>query len=67
MNLLAGGTGLCLANSGTGILQLAALLGGSQQRSVAFQPAQLLQVRQALVLAQQHTAQVAVNQATLST
>ena len=43
------------------LLQLAALLGGSQQQSVTFQPAQLLQVRHAL--AQQQAAQVAAQQA----
>ena len=37
-------TGLQSANSGNDLLQLAALLGGSQQQSVSFQPAQLLQV-----------------------
>ena len=58
-------TGLPTANSGTDILQRAAqsLLAGSQQQSVSFQPAQLLQVRQAL--AQQQAAQVAANQAAL--
>ena len=57
-------TGLTTANSGIDILQLAALLGGSQQQSGSFQAAQLLQVRQAL--AQQQAAQVAANQATLT-
>ena len=41
-------TGLQSANGGNDLLQLAALLGGSQQQSVSFQPAQLLQVRHAL-------------------
>ena len=54
-------TGLQSANSGNDLLQLAALLGGLQQQSVSFQPAQLLQVRQAL--AQQHATQVAAHQA----
>ena len=45
------------ANSGNDLLQLAALLGGSQQQNVTFQPAQLLQVRQALQ--QQQATQVA--------
>ena len=53
-------TGLQSANSGNDLLQLAALLGGSQQQSVLFQPAQLLQVRQAL--AQQQATQVAAQQ-----
>ena len=48
------------ANSGNDLLQLAALLGGSQQQSVTFQPAQLLQVRQAL--AQQRATRVAAHQ-----
>ena len=43
-----GGAGSQSANSGNDLLQLAALLGGSQQQNVTFQPAQLLQVRQAL-------------------
>ena len=68
LNPLAGGTGanaaLSTANSKTGILQLATFLGGSQQQSVTFQPAQLLQVRQAL--AQQHDAQVTATQAALA-
>ena len=42
------GTSLQSANSGNDHLQLAALLGGSQQQNVTFQPAQLLQVKQAL-------------------
>ena len=42
-------------------LRPAALLGGSQQQNVTFQPAQLLQVRQAL--AQQQATQVAAQQA----
>ena len=42
------------------IFSLLHLLGGSQQQSVSFQPAQLLQVRQAL--AQQHATQVAAQQ-----
>ena len=54
-------TGLHTANGGNDLLQLAALLGGSQQQSVSFQPAQLLQVRQAL--AQQQATQVAAQQA----
>ena len=54
-------TGLQSANGGNDLLQFAALLGGSQQQSVSFQPAQLLQVRQAL--AQQQQAQVAAQQA----
>ena len=41
-------TGLQSANRGNDLLQLAALLGGAQQQNVNFQPAQLLQVRQAL-------------------
>lgn len=52
---------LQLANSGNDLLQLAALLGGSQQQSVLFQPAQLLQVRQGL--AQQQATEVAAQQA----
>ena len=56
-----GGAGLQSANSGNGLLQLAALLGGSQQQNVTFQPAQLPQVRQAL--AQQQATQVAAQQA----
>ena len=43
--------------------QLAALLGGTQQQSVKFQPAQLLQVQQALAHMQQ--SQVAEQQAAL--
>ena len=54
-------TSLQSANSGNDLLQLAALLGGSQQQSDTFQPAQLLQVRQAL--AQQQATQVAAQQA----
>ena len=54
------GTSLQSANSGNDHLQLAALLGGSQQQNVTFQPAQLLQVRQAL--AQQQATQVATQQ-----
>ena len=53
-------TGLQAANSGNDLHQLTALLGGSQQQSVTFQPAQLLQVRQAL--AQQQATQVAAHQ-----
>ena len=64
-NTLAGlgglNTGLQSANGGNDLLQLAALLGGSQHQSVSFQPAQLLQVRQAL--AQQQATQVAAQQA----
>ena len=56
-----GGAGIQSANSGNGPLQLAALLGGSQQQNVTFQPAQLLQVRQALQ--QQQATQVAAQQA----
>ena len=56
-----GGAGLQSANSGNDLLQLAALLGGSQQQNVTFQPAQLLQVRQALQ--QQQATQVAAQQA----
>ena len=56
-----GGAGLQSANSGNHLLQLAALLGGSQQQNVTFQPAQLLQVRQALQ--QQQATQVAAQQA----
>ena len=56
-----GGASLQSANSGNGLLQLAALLGGSQQQNVTFQRAQLLQVRQAL--AQQQATQVAAQQA----
>ena len=48
-------TGLQSANGGNDLMQLAALLGGSQQQSVPFQPAQLLQVRH--TLAQQATIQ----------
>ena len=69
LNLLAGVLGLNASlpttNSGTDILQLTALLGGSQQQSVSFQPAQLLQVRQAL--AQEQAAQVVTNQAATTT
>ena len=54
-------TGLSAATDGTDLLQLVALLGGSQQQSVSFQPAQNLQVRQAL--AQQQATQVATQQA----
>ena len=56
-------TGLQSANSGNCLLHLAAVLhvGGSQQQSVSFQPAQLLQVRQAL--AQQQATQFAAQQA----
>ena len=36
------------ANGGYDLMQLAALLGGSQQQPATFQPAQLMQVRQAL-------------------
>ena len=57
------GTGLQSANSGNDLLQLAALLGGSQQQNVTFQPAQLLQVRQALQ--QQQATQLAAQQAEL--
>ena len=42
-------------------MQLAALLGGSQEQSVMFQPAQLLHARQAL--AQQQATVVASQQA----
>ena len=56
-------TGLQSVNSGNDLLELAALLGGSQQQSVTFQPAQLLQVRQAL--AQQQATQVAAHQAVI--
>ena len=56
-----GGASFQSANSGNDLLQLAALLGGSQQQHVTFQPAQLLQVRQAL--AQQQATQVAAQQA----
>ena len=56
----AGGAGVQSANSGNDLLQLAALLGGSHQQNVTFQPAQLLQVRQALQ--QQHATQVAAQQ-----
>ena len=58
-----GGAGTQSANSGNDLLQLAALLGGSQQQNVTFQPAQLLQVRQALQ--QQQATQVAAQQAEL--
>ena len=56
-------TGLQSAKGGNlnDLLQLAALLGGSQQQPVSFQPAQRLQVRQAL--AQQQPTQVAAQQA----
>ena len=68
-NPLAGITGLNAglqsANGGNDLFQLAALLGGSQQQSVSFQPAQLLQVRQAL--AQQQATQVAAQQAAMQT
>ena len=47
--------------TGNDLLQLAALLGGSQQQSVSVHPSQLLQVRQAL--AQQQATQVAAQQA----
>ena len=53
--------GLQSANGGNDLLQRAALLGGSQQQSVSFQPVQLLQVRQALV--QQQATQVAAQYA----
>ena len=56
-----GGASLQSANSGNDLLQLAALLGGSQQQNVTFQPAQLLQVRQAP--AQQQATQVSAQQA----
>ena len=58
-----GEAGVQSANSGNDLLQLAALLGGSQQQNVTFQPAQLLQVRQALQ--QQQATQVAAQQAEL--
>ena len=54
-------TGLQPANSGKCLRHLAALLGGSQQQSVSFQPAQLLQIQQAL--AEQQQTQVAAQQA----
>ena len=54
-------TGLQTANGGNDLLQLATLLGGSQQQSDSFQPAQPLQVRQAL--AQQQATQAAAQQA----
>ena len=54
-------TGLQSANGVNDLFQFAALLGGSQQQSVSFQPAQLLRVRQAL--AQQQASQVATQQA----
>ena len=54
-------TGLQSVSGGNNLLQLAALLGGSRQQYVSFQPAQLLQVRQAL--AQQQDTQVAAQQA----
>ena len=54
-------TGLQSANGGINLMQLAALLGGSQQQSVLFQRAQLIQVRHAL--AQQQAAVVAAQQA----
>ena len=64
-NPLAGITGLSAglqsANGGNCLFQLAAIFGGSQQQSVSFQAAQLLQVRQAL--SQQQAAQVATQQA----
>ena len=69
---LAGGTGLntglSTANRGTDIMQLAALLGGSQQQPVTFQPDQLPQVRQipTQTLPQQHSAQAAANPAALA-
>ena len=53
--------GLQSANGGNDLMQLAALLGGSQQQSGTFQPAQLLQVRHAL--AQQQAIVVAAHQA----
>ena len=55
--------GLQYANSGNVPLRLAALLGGSQQQPVSFQPPQLLQVQQAL--AQQQATQAAAQQAEL--
>ena len=62
-NSLAGVTGLHTgpqsANGANGLFQLTAVRGG-QQQSVIFQPAQLLQVWQAL--AQQQAAQVATQQ-----
>ena len=42
------GASLQSSNSGNDLIQLAALLGGSQQQNVTFQPAQLLQVQHAL-------------------
>ena len=56
-----GGASLQSANSGNDLLQLAALLRGSQQQNVTFQPAQFLQVRPAL--AHQRVAQQAAQQA----
>ena len=56
-------TGLQLAIGGNDHMQLAALLGGSQPQSVMFQPAQLLQVRQAL--AQQQAMVVDAHQAAI--
>ena len=56
-----GGASLQSANSGDDLLQLVALLEGAQQQNVTFQPAQLLQVRQAR--AQQHATQVTAHQA----
>ena len=62
-NAMAGLSGLGAAslqseNSGNDLLPLAALLGGSQQQNVTFQPAQLLQIR----LQQQQATQVAAPQ-----
>ena len=50
-----------MVGTGNDLLRLAALIGGSQQQPASFQPAQLLQVRQAL--AQQQATQVAAQQA----
>ena len=60
-----GGASLQSANSGNGLLQLAALPGCSHQQNVTFQPAQLLQVRQAGAhdIVQQQATQVAAQQA----
>ena len=56
------GASLQSANSGNDLLQLAALLGGSQQQNVTFQPTQLLQVTVRPALAQQQATQAAAQQ-----
>ena len=61
-------TGLSTANGGTELLQLDAILEGTEQQSVTVQPAQLLQVTWMQAPAQQqwHAPQVAANQAVLA-